>query len=82
MGWVQGKGSSKAPFLVSMKWSGDSGAGTLLRRWGPGESEVSSAMGVLGEHGGSSEWWVQAARRLRVINRRYGWMAPALGSMP
>lgn len=63
MGWVQGKGSAKAHFPVSMKWSGVSGAGTLLRRWGPGESEGSPAMGVSGERGGSLEWWVQAARR-------------------
>lgn len=49
MGWVQGKGSAKAPFpgldeVVSMKWSGVSGAGTLLRRWVQGERSLPRVM--------------------------------------
>ena len=39
MGWVQGKGSAKAPFhgldeVVSMKWSGVLGAGTPAKSMG------------------------------------------------
>lgn len=49
MGWVQGKGSAKAPFpgldeVVSMKWSGVSGAGTPLCRWVQGERSLPRVM--------------------------------------
>ena len=49
MGWVQGNGSAKAPFpgldeVVSMKWSGVSGAGTPLCRWVQGERSLPRVM--------------------------------------
>lgn len=40
MGWGQGKGSAKAPFPVSMKWSGVLGAGTPSSRWVQGERNL------------------------------------------
>lgn len=67
MGWVQGKGSAKAPFPVSMKWS-----------WGyRGQQERSpdcrsSGQGACAWFGAGGEANLQA---LRVVNRRYGWMA-------
>jgi len=44
MGWLQGKGSTKAPFLgldefVSMKWSGVLGAGTPAKSMGAGRAK-------------------------------------------
>lgn len=45
-GMVPRKGSAKAPFLVSMKWSGVSGAGTPLGRWVQGERRLPARDGT------------------------------------
>ena len=85
MGWVQGKGSAKAPShgldeVVSMKWSGGLGQERPPSRWGAGERRRLPCEWVSRDGDTPFDPWFGAGgegrlQALRVVDRRYGLLA-------